>query len=540
MIRVLIAFFLTAQTLLALDFASLESLPVQEGGRKKPYLVLADESLLNMSGRTSLAANGRKQGALEVVTRLWLQPQDLAQQPLILVNNKPLKEACGLPDAQERFSYVDLASNDRLRDMLAKADDIRQRDPKAKLDATMKAAVDVGTRLALFQDLAGGHGIAVVPATPVWIPLPEGSPDLARLQAALASGDQAAFDQAVAGLRRIQSQAAPGTQADPFKIALEVRYQKVHPFRWAWILYLGGWLALLLTLTSRAGRIGYGVAWAFTLAGFAMQVAGFASRVLISGRAPVTNMYESVVWVAFGTILFALIFEAIHRCRYFLLGAIPVAVVSLILADSQPVILDHSIHPLTAVLSDNFWLTIHVLTITLSYAAFALGLGVGHIILGKVVLGSKPSPALYNYLYRTQQVGVLLLATGTILGGVWANYSWGRFWDFDPKETWALITLLCYLFILHGRIAGSWSGFGMAVGSVVAFQSVLMAWYGVNFVLGTGMHSYGFGVGGFGYAVGFVVAELLFVAFAVYRYRTKFATRAVKPRETARERVASA
>jgi ABC-type transport system involved in cytochrome c biogenesis permease subunit len=193
----------------------------------------------------------------------------------------------------------------------------------------------------------------------------------------------------------------------------------------------------------------------------------------------------------------------------------------LILADTQTMALDRSINPLVPVLRDNFWLTTHVLTITLSYAAFALALGIGHIALGKVIKGGRPEPSLYNYLYRTLQVGVLLLATGTILGGVWANYSWGRFWDWDPKETWALITLLGYLIVLHGRIAGKWAGFGMAVGAVLAFQGVLMAWYGVNFVLGVGLHSYGFGTGGLGWAVLFVAAEISFVSLAaVQKLRT--------------------
>jgi ABC-type transport system involved in cytochrome c biogenesis permease subunit len=225
-------------------------------------------------------------------------------------------------------------------------------------------------------------------------------------------------------------------------------------------------------------------------------------------------MYESVIWVAFGTILFALIFETIYRAGSFLLGAVPVAVASLILADSQPVILDHSIHPLTPVLRDNFWLSTHVLSITLSYAAFALSLGVAHVALAQIIAGRKPTAILYTYLYKTLQVGVLLLTTGTILGGVWANYSWGRFWDWDPKETWALTALLGYLFLLHGRISGLWGGFGLAVGSVIAFMSVLMAWYGVNFVLGAGLHSYGFGTGGFPLVATFVGCELLFVAIA--------------------------
>ncbi len=125
----------------------------------------------------------------------------------------------------------------------------------------------------------------------------------------------------------------------------------------------------------------------------------------------------------------------------------------------------------------------------------------------------------------------MLLAAGTILGGVWANYSWGRFWDWDPKETWALITLLAYLIILHGRIAGWWGGFGLAVGSMFAFQSVLMAWYGVNFVLGKGLHSYGFGAGGFIYAIGFVVFEVVFTVYGIWVYN-QGRNAALKPTST--------
>jgi hypothetical protein len=114
---------------------------------------------------------------------------------------------------------------------------------------------------------------------------------------------------------------------------------------------------------------------------------------------------------------------------------------------------------------------------------------------------------------------------------VWANYSWGRFWGWDPKETWALIALLCYITTLHGRLAGWWTEFGLVVASVVCFLAVLMAWYGVNFVLGKGLHSYGFGIGGETYVGTFVVADLLFVAFAIWRYRSS--KRAVNRREAA-------
>jgi ABC-type transport system involved in cytochrome c biogenesis permease subunit len=121
---------------------------------------------------------------------------------------------------------------------------------------------------------------------------------------------------------------------------------------------------------------------------------------------------------------------------------------------------------------------------------------------------------LANFIYRTMQVGVLLIAAGTILGGVWADYSWGRFWGWDPKETWALITLLVYLVPLHGRFAGWVNTFTLVMASVVCFLSVIMAWYGVNFVLGVGLHSYGFVEGGSQGVVGAVVLAVLAVAGA--------------------------
>ena len=103
---------------------------------------------------------------------------------------------------------------------------------------------------------------------------------------------------------------------------------------------------------------------------------------------------------------------------------------------------------------------------------------------------------LSNFAYRAMQVGVLLVAAGTILGGVWADVLWGRFWGWDAKEVWALITLLVYLIPLHGRFAGWVNTFGLICATVICFSSVLMAWYGVNFVLNTGLHAYGFTEGG--------------------------------------------
>jgi len=503
----------------ALDLCALEKIPIQEGGRKKPFLVFADEATLAITGKHHApGGGGEKIAPMAFVTGLWLAPVGWEDRNVILVGHRPLKLDCGLDPARKYFSYRELAANAGLRNRLQEAAALRARPGNNRLTGLPKEAADIGMRLAEIEALASGEAIRLIPHDKLsdgqWSP--PGNDLVDGLRTAFLAGDQAAFDREARELAASLATLRPSFQPPAWLIDLETAYQKAHPIRWAWVLYLAAGLALGLGWNSRAG---YVAAWIFSLAGFAMQVAGFTARVLISGRPPVTNMYESVIWVAFGTVLFALIFEAIYRQRIILLSAVPVAVVSLIFADSMPSSLSRAINPLVAVLRDNFWLTTHVLTITLSYAAFALALGLGHVVLGKAIAGRKASPALHNYLYRVLQVGVFLLAVGTILGGVWANYSWGRFWDWDPKEVWALVTLLAYLFVLHGRIAGKWGGFGLAVGSVACFLCVLMAWYGVNFVLGTGLHSYGFGSGGFGYAAGFVAVELAFLAVAIFRAR---------------------
>lgn len=197
----------------------------------------------------------------------------------------------------------------------------------------------------------------------------------------------------------------------------------------------------------------------------------------------------------------------------------------LLLADSLPAVLDPSIEPLVPVLRDNFWLSIHVPTITLSYASFALAMGLGHLALVQYwrhPQGGSTASALSRLNTRVIQVGILLLTTGIILGGIWAHFSWGRFWGWDPKETWALIALLCYLAPVHGRLAGWLGQFGMNVASVLGFNAVLMAWYGVNFVLGTGLHSYGFGTGGSAVLItGLVGMDSLFVLATILRYRSQ-------------------
>jgi len=195
--------------------------------------------------------------------------------------------------------------------------------------------------------------------------------------------------------------------------------------------------------------------------------------------------------------------------------------------------------PLQPVLRDNFWLTIHVLTIVSSYAAGALAWGLGLLSLGYYLLGryrpggtgrpSQPPAAcaeLAGFIYKAMQVAVMLLAAGTILGGLWADVSWGRFWGWDPKEVWALVSLLAYLVVLHGRYAGWIGNFGLAAGAVVGAAVIGMSWYGVNFLLGAGLHSYGFGQGGQTEFFMFLALNVALLAAAAWRWRRETAVAA--------------
>ena len=274
---------------------------------------------------------------------------------------------------------------------------------------------------------------------------------------------------------------------------------------------------------------GISLVWASIAIGFILHTYGFGLRVYLTDRPPVSNMYETVVWVAWGVILFSCILEAIYKFRFILFAGAMVGLVSLVMADSAPAVLDPSLQPLEAVLRSNYWLIVHVMTITISYAAFFLAFGLGDVGLYYYFKGEKENQekikAIVKAIYRAKQIGVCFLAPGIILGGIWADESWGRFWGWDPKETWALIVLLGYIAILHGRLVGWIKDFGMVVSGVLTFSLVIMAWYGVNFVLGAGLHSYGFGAGGLEYVSAFVFFHFLMIIYvAVLRSSRKATT----------------
>jgi cytochrome c-type biogenesis protein CcsB len=518
-----------------------EHLVVQDSGRRKPMGTFGHEVLVKIAGRDPIRTKeGRTYDGNSFAFSQLFATHDWSEEEIVLVSYRPLVEQLGLDPARKRFSRSELAAaSSKLTSLSQQAAALRQvGEPVPRLNSEAQTVLG---RIQLLDSLATTDAFRFVPppesaaAGAPWLSIeglvsqypPDGAApilqDLRNLNVASREGNNAEFAATAQRLQKDLRALNPAVYPTDQVIDREILYNRLKPFDTAMWLLLPAALLLIVGSSSSGWRrwpLYGGVA--FAAASFAVMIWGLVLRVLIAGRAPVTNMYESVVWVAMGTVFFGLIFYAAYRNRLMLLSALPVSFLCLLLVRSLPVAMPARLDPLVPVLRDNFWLTVHVLVITLSYAAFALALGFAHVILWRYI--RRPETAatlrpLHDWLYRMMFVGLILLAAGTILGGVWANYSWGRFWGWDPKETWALIALLMYVVAIHGKMAGWWGDFGLAVAAIVNFSGIIMAWYGVNYILGAGLHSYGFGVGGEEYILLYLALEASFLAVAIYRYR---------------------
>jgi cytochrome c-type biogenesis protein CcsB len=534
-----------------LNFRQFGLLAIQDGGRRKPIDTFARETLIRITGRSTYTDNAhRTWQANDFTLSALLETHDWRTEPMVLVSLGKLKDELGLSKTERRFTFEQLVQLPELQRITNEAH-ARKRAEKP-LERDQAEALAVSDRLALLTNVINGSALLIVPAskseTDAWVVPPEFSryysetqfaPVQIQLQTMATSYVQADgfnFSRAASQLRESLRALSPSIYPQDRQLRLEYFYNHFEAFYRAIWFYGLAFLILLVAHLRGGGRVLRNIGVSVAVLALAFHASGIVMRCLIAGRPPVTNMYESIIWVSFAVSFFGMIFFTRYRTPVYLLAALPVTLVALLLVHQMPIAMPSSIDPLVPVLRDNFWLTIHVLTITLSYAAFALAMGFGHILLWRYARNperARGDSPMHFWLYRVLQLGVLLLAAGTILGGVWANYSWGRFWGWDPKETWALIALLCYLTALHGRLAGWWTEFGLVVASVICFLAVLMAWYGVNFVLGKGLHSYGFGIGGETYVATFVLLDLLFAGFAIWRYRSSKCAGSDTPAEAA-------
>jgi ABC-type transport system involved in cytochrome c biogenesis permease subunit len=495
---------------------------VAQNGRIKPLDTLARETNLFIVGSYS------RFGLSPAQLYLALSASPAAPWAQVLeVRDTALRQKLGYMRDKRFFSVAELENSPlpALVEPLFKKQEAQGRlteEEKSVIEAYRQASVlaqvvtgDHFAHSIDFSFLGASHGQA------------GGSPIAQSAKAylaALAKSPEQSQAAAVALEQQSRGQAAP----DLFRhylgtLDVEVFYNDARLFLWASIIALLAGIAFTLDiarskLTKKAGFAIYALA-------LLPLVAGIALRVYITEFAPVTNMFGTMLWVALGVTVFSLLLFALYQ--NWMVSGVALIATSLILALTEqiPLVLSPDLDPLVAVLRSNFWLSTHVTTITISYAAFTVAMALGNVGLARAWFGSRDSELFYaqyaHYVYRMIQLGCFLLSVGIVLGGIWADYSWGRFWGWDPKETWALIADMGFLALLHARYIGWVNKFTLLALAPVAYLLVVMAWYGVNFILATGLHSYGFSSGGATMVVVFVSAQVLFIAASLLKYRSR-------------------
>ena len=304
----------------------------------------------------------------------------------------------------------------------------------------------------------------------------------------------------LSALKTTQQRYGGDTMLSEEKIKTEIKYNKYDIFKklFSWYMYASSLMFVLLIVQilkdkSKVLNISVSVFKVLLYVCFALHTAGLIARWYISGHAPWSDAYESMIYVAWATMAFGVMLGQKSNLTF----ASTAFVTAMILMIAHWNWMDPSIGNLQPVLN-SYWLMIHVAIIVGSYGPFALGMILGVISLLLMILTNSKNKqkmalsvkelTIINEMALT--VGLVMLTIGNFLGGMWANESWGRYWGWDPKETWALISIMIYAFVIHMRLVpGLRNRLIFNIASVLAFGSILMTYFGVNFYL-AGLHSY--------------------------------------------------
>jgi ABC-type transport system involved in cytochrome c biogenesis permease subunit len=299
------------------------------------------------------------------------------------------------------------------------------------------------------------------------------------------------------------------------KCRVEARFNQAQPFYSGMILYV---LALLLALVSWlkwSEVLQPSAFWVMALA-FAASTAGIGIRMWLEGRPPVTNLYSSALFVGWVAVALCLVLERIYQNAIGTVAGGLIGFGTLIIAQHLALSGD-TMEMMRAVLDSNFWLATHVVVVTMGYGATFLAgiLAIIYIARGLFTrsLGKATADSLTRMVYGIVCFATLFSFAGTVLGGIWADQSWGRFWGWDPKENGALIIVLWNAIILHCRWAGMVRQRGLMMLAVFGNIVTSWSWFGVN-MLGVGLHSYGFTQAAFNWLVLFVASQLLVIGLA--------------------------
>jgi cytochrome c-type biogenesis protein CcsB len=514
-------------------------------GRTKPLFTLSNDILRKVSRENEFEGLT----SMQVFLGLYLDFNNWKDVPLIRISNKELQSKLGINGKFAAFSDLVKLDGSGGYKISAEVNAAYSKAP-AERDKTDKEVMKIDERVNIIYMISHGDFLKLFPlkdGTHSW-----GSSNEALAKAvskedslylggiipafidALETNNIAAARRVTLSVSEYQKRFAGYDLPSKSKINAEVFYYKLSIFERLFPFYATVGLIMLIGLITKVikGRkettLFIKILGWLLFAGFLFHTLGLGLRWYVAGRSPMSNGYESMIFISWVTILAGFIFS---RKSAFALSATAV-LASMTLMVAHLSFMDPEITNLVPVLK-SYWLTLHVSVITGSYGFLGLGAILGLITMILLLLSnddnrqriSNTIDELTVINYKTLTLGLYFLTIGTFLGAVWANESWGRYWGWDPKETWSLITIIIYSIVIHSRnIPGMKDIFTYNLISVFAFSSVLMTYFGVNYYL-SGMHSYASGdpvpVPSFFYIAVILLTLLSLLAYLKYNRNKK-------------------
>ena len=504
-------------------------IPLQDEGRIKPLDTFARNHLLAFYGKRSIKEMNLS--ATDWILNLILDPQNGKEQKIFNIRNPEVVSSIYLDwSTEHKYSFNEILPG--LSNQAVLINMINQK-PDANRSVFEKQLLELNNNAMRFEEISYLKAMKLLPPdeiskTDEWSsplefivngrsPEPHQDAILNALQQYLAgrlAGQEASMQSAMANYKAALLM-VPGELFDITVLKKETWMNRVNLFYTSVGLYLFAFILLGLSwmiqplLLKRAS-------YALLILGFLFHAYGIYLRMHIMGRPPVSTLYESVIFVAFIVILFAIILEYFRRDGLgIFVGTVSGSIFHYIgfgySADGD------TLGMLVAVLNSNFWLATHVTTITMGYGASLVAGFIGHLYLVQAIRQPKNKSSLksiFNNLFGITLIALFFTLFGTILGGIWADQSWGRFWGWDPKENGALLIVLWQLMMVHMRLSGLAKPAEFALGMALNNIIVALAWFGVN-LLQVGLHSYGFDDGVARNLFIFIVLELI-IGFGTY------------------------
>lgn len=484
------------------DLAAFSKLPVNFGGRVMPLDTLARIGLKVVSTRETFndpTEKDKTHPAIRWLADTMSDAPGSLKYKVIVIDDPNVRSQLGLDANEKLFSLDDLLNH---KEIVQKQMDLALQVPEKARDDFQRHIVDLAQHVEQYLELRQIGKLLLVPpaheGSEHWKPLETdrgtltaGAKPFVDLLQDYGQDKPRDFNTDVAAYHATLARQLPATMG---KVDYEVFFNHADPFFWCLWLYV--FLVFVPACLSWLGWRGF--FWPAALGAmiviFAYHTFGIVSRVYLTGWGPVTNLYSAATFIGWAVVLFAIGLELIYRNG---VGAAAGAVVgfsSLILAHFLG--LDGDVmKPLQAVLMTKFWLWTHVPCVTLGYASTILAavLAMVYVLLGLCtpLIDGPSEKSLSRMVYAITCFAILFSFVGTILGGIWADYSWGRFWGWDPKENGAILIVLWNAIILHARWGGMVKQRGMMVLAILGVIVTSWSYFGTN-LLGIGLHSYGF------------------------------------------------